>query len=105
MFVQSRVASVTTGPASPGHTPEDPPWPRKSATPSQDVDGQPVLGIAADGRGSLSEAFPWEVAPRFLIRERDHVYESAFKDPHWGLDNLTPLEFARGHNSVTAHAA
>jgi putative transposase len=27
----------------------------------------------------LSEAFPWETAPRYLIRDRDRVYGSAFR--------------------------
>jgi transposase InsO family protein len=28
----------------------------------------------------ISEAFPWEAAPRFLIRDRDRVYGPAFED-------------------------
>ncbi len=28
----------------------------------------------------ISEAFPWEAAPRFLVRDRDRVYGPAFKD-------------------------
>ena len=28
----------------------------------------------------VSEAFPWEAAPRFLVRDRDRVYGPAFKD-------------------------
>jgi len=28
----------------------------------------------------LSEAFPWEAAPGFLVRDRDRVYGPAFKD-------------------------
>ena len=28
----------------------------------------------------MSEAFPWEDVPRYLIRDRDHVYGPAFKD-------------------------
>jgi putative transposase len=28
----------------------------------------------------IPEAFPWEAAPRFLIRDRDRVYGPAFKD-------------------------
>jgi transposase InsO family protein len=28
----------------------------------------------------ISEAFPWETAPRFLVRDRDRVYGPAFKD-------------------------
>ena len=28
----------------------------------------------------ISEAFPWEVAPRFLVRDRDGVYGPAFKE-------------------------
>jgi len=33
----------------------------------------------------ISEAFAWEVAPRFLIRDRDQVYGSAFKDRVEGM--------------------
>ena len=28
----------------------------------------------------VSEAFPWEAPPRYLIRDRDHVYGAAFKE-------------------------
>lgn len=28
----------------------------------------------------ISEAFPWDAAPRFLIRDRDRVYGPAFRD-------------------------
>jgi putative transposase len=28
----------------------------------------------------ISEAFPWEAAPRFLLRDRDRVYGSAFQE-------------------------
>ena len=28
----------------------------------------------------ISEAFPWETAPRFLVRDRDRMYGPAFKD-------------------------
>ena len=33
----------------------------------------------------ISEAFPWEVTPRYLIRDRDQVYGSAFKDRVEGM--------------------
>jgi putative transposase len=28
----------------------------------------------------ISEAFPWEDVPRYLLRDRDHVYGPTFKD-------------------------
>jgi hypothetical protein len=41
----------------------------------------------------MSEAFPWEDVPRYLTRDRDHVYGPAFKDrvEHMGIaEVLTP---------------
>jgi hypothetical protein len=33
----------------------------------------------------IVQAFPWDTAPRFLIRDRDKIYGSPFKET---LDNL-----------------
>ncbi len=39
-------------------------------------------GNVHDGKAAvpfLREAWPWETAPRFVIRDRDHIYGSAFR--------------------------
>ena len=37
-------------------------------------------------RQQLVEAFPWDSAPRYLLRDRDSIYGGLFKQGAWNLD-------------------